>query len=185
MASFQSAMSVVSVILLAVLVNQSMAIVNRDLMAIDINDILSEKLMPLSLIYVKESAEHGPKNANRALYPLSYSLADFNSAFHLMQFHRKMIQNFKCNKYIARQILTDIAPHTLHNRLGIASINLTGNYYTARIKFISSSQQKFIYFSNNNNNTKKGLVNGVNANDAIDSALLDQGSSAYKSWLTK
>lgn len=130
MAFFQSAVFI-SICLMVFINHQSMAIVNRDLMAIDVNDILSEKLMPLSLIYVKEySDKHEPSdrlsaNNNQALGHLN-SFADFNSAFNLMQFHRKMIQNFNCNKYVARQILTDIAPFKLHNRLGIASINSTG-----------------------------------------------------------
>lgn len=123
-------------IFLVVFVNHSMGILNRDLMAIDINDILNEKLMPLSLIYVKESAiRHKPPDRrntrNQTMNHLN-SFADFNSAFNLMQFHRKMIQNYKCNKYIARQILTDIAPHTLHNRLGMANINTSGKYMKAK-----------------------------------------------------
>lgn len=119
-------------IFLVVFVNHSVCILNRDLMAIDVNDILSEKLMPLSLIYVKESSiEHEPPdrtNGSNQTLNHSNSFADFNSAFNLMQFHRKMIQKYKCNKYIARQILTDIAPHTLQNRLGMANINSTGKY---------------------------------------------------------
>lgn len=116
-------------IFLMVFVNHSVCILNRDLMAIDVNDILSEKLMPLSLIYVKESsAKQSPANASNQTLNHSNSFADFNSAFNLMQFHRKMIQKYKCNKYIARQILTDIAPHSLHNRLGMANINSTGEY---------------------------------------------------------
>lgn len=123
-------------IFLMAFVNQSMAILNRDLMAIDVNDILSEKLMPLSLIYVKESsAEHKPSNrlsVNNQTQNHLNSFADFNSAFNLMQFHRKMIQNFKCNKYIARQILSDIAPLGYSNRLGIANINSTGKYMISK-----------------------------------------------------
>lgn len=125
--------STVFVLLLSmVFFNRTVCILNRDLMAIDVNDILSEKLMPLSLIYVKESAakHKSPHRTNASNHTLNHSnsFADFNSAFNLMQFHRKMIQKYKCNKYIARQILTDIAPHTLHNRLGMANINSTGKY---------------------------------------------------------
>lgn len=130
MAFFQGA--VVAICVLVAMVDQSMAIVNRDLMAIDINDILSEKLMPLSLIYVKDAPDkHSPldfNGANNQQLNRLNSLADFSSALTLMQFHRKMIQNYKCNNYIARQILTDIAPHTLQNRLGIADINSTGKF---------------------------------------------------------
>lgn len=98
-------------------------------MAIDVNDILSEKLMPLSLLYFKESTNSRnvstePVTSDKQLFRLN-STSDFNSAFDLMQFHRKMIQNYKCNNYIAKQILSDIAPLTLHNRLGMA-LNSTG-----------------------------------------------------------
>lgn len=58
-----------------------------------------------------------------------------------------------------------------------------------KTKFLS-----FVFIFRNKNlfaNSKKGL-DGVNTmhrnsawNDDIDSALFDQGSSAYKSWLTK
>lgn len=131
MAFLQSAV-LIKLFLLFSFNTHSMGIVNRDLMAIDVNDILSEKLMPLSLIYVRESSvKHKPPDRmgarNQTLNHLN-SPTDFNSAFNLMQFHRKMIQTYKCNKYIARQILTDIAPHTLHNRLGMANTNSTGNY---------------------------------------------------------
>lgn len=110
---------------------QSITIMNRDLMSIDLNDILNEKLMPMSVLYVKGSHNSDnlsiqKNNENQLIHP-SHSHADFGSAFHLMQFHRKMIQNYQCNNYIAKQILTDIAPHTIHNRLGIAD-NSSGKY---------------------------------------------------------
>lgn len=114
-----------------VFVGYSVAIMNRDLMVIDVNDILSEKLMPLSFLYVQEPI----KSDNVSIYSRndnelfqSNSVADFESAFNLMQFHRKMIQNYQCNNYLAKQILTDIAPLTLHHRLGIAT-NSTGKRF--------------------------------------------------------
>lgn len=109
---------------LLVFAKQSVTIMNRDaLMSIDLNDILNEKLMPMSVLYVKGSHNSDnlsiPKNDEKQLIQ-AISHADFDSAFHLMQFHRKMIQNYKCNNYIAKQILADIAPRTVQNRLGIA-----------------------------------------------------------------
>lgn len=107
----------------SVFAKQSVAIVNQDLMAIDLNDILSEKLMPMSVFHMTGSSNSDimsmDKNRDYQLFHTN-SPADFNSAFNLMQFHRKMIQNYKCNNYIAKQILTDIAPHTIQNRMGIA-----------------------------------------------------------------
>lgn len=111
-------------------IKQLVAIVNRDLMGIDLNDILNEKLMPMSVLYMKGTHDSDnllvPKNGEKHLFQTN-SHADFDSAFHLMNFHRKMIQNYKCNNYIAKQILSDIAPHTIHNRLGIAE-NSSGKH---------------------------------------------------------
>lgn len=111
-----------------VFVGHSVAVLNRDLMVIDVNDILSEKLMPMSFLYVQEPSKMDNVSMNartdNELFE-SNSVADFDSAFNLMQFHRKMIQNYQCNNYLAKQILIDIAPLTLHHRLGIAT-NATG-----------------------------------------------------------
>lgn len=113
----------------SIFVSNSIAILNRDLMVIDVNDVLSEKLMPLSFFSMTESNLNknvsSEQNSDVQLFR-SDSFADFDSAFHLMQFHRKMIQNFKCNNYIAKQILKDIVPFTLHDRFGTAA-NSTGN----------------------------------------------------------
>lgn len=111
---------------LLVFIKQSVTILNRDLMGIDLNDIFNEKLMPMSVLFVKDSHDSDVDDVKQSIYQNSH--ADFNSAFHLMQFHRKMIQNYKCNNYIAKQILADIAPHNIiHNRLGIANNNSSGN----------------------------------------------------------
>lgn len=110
---------------LLVFTKQLVSILSRDLMGIDLNDIFNEKLMPMSVLYVKDSYDSDVNGAKQSIYQNSH--ADFNSAFHLMQFHRKMIQNYKCNNYIAKQILADIAPqNTIHNRLGIANNHSSG-----------------------------------------------------------
>lgn len=112
---------------LLIFAKQSVTIMNRDsLMSIDLNDILNEKLMPMSVLYIKGNSDNLSiqKNGEKQfIQPISH--ADFDSAFHLMQFHRKMIQNYKCNNYIAKQILADIAPRNVQNRLGIAE-NVSG-----------------------------------------------------------
>lgn len=112
-----------------VFVSNAGAILNRDLMAIDVNDVLSEKLMPLSFFSLQDfnidkNVSNGKISGLQLFRPDSF--ADFNSAFNLMQFHRKMIQNYKCNNYIAKQILKDIVPLKLFDRLGTA-VNSSGN----------------------------------------------------------
>ncbi|XP_031631439.1 uncharacterized protein LOC116345865 [Contarinia nasturtii] len=130
-------------------------------MAIDLDDILNDKFMPMSILYDKGTINADGmsivKSDQKQVFPIS-SNADFDSAIHLMQFHRKMIQNYKCNNYIAKQILADIAPHTLHNRLGIA-------HNSSEIVHLPKHRPMW------NNN--------------FDDKLFDQGSNAYKNWLTK
>lgn len=99
-------------------------------MAIDLDDILNEKLMPMSFLYNGEDSDNEMstvKSDQTKLFPIANSNADYDSAIQLMQFHRKMIQNYKCNNYIAKQILADIAPHTLHHRLGMVQ-NSSGKF---------------------------------------------------------
>lgn len=153
-------------------------------MAIDVNDILSEKLMPLSLLYFKESTNNRnvstePVTSDKQLFRLN-STSDFNSAFDLMQFHRKMIQNYKCNNYIAKQILSDIAPLTLQNRLGMA-LNSTGKKTSALNSNQEISLHSNVYLLEN----AHAIQRHQTWNGNMDAALFDQGSSAYKSWLTK
>lgn len=114
--------------LLLILAKHCMAIINRDLMAIDLDDILNEKLMPMSIFKMTENSDNAPidESGVNDIFQ-SNTRADFKSAYDLMQFHRRMIQNYKCNNYIAKQILFDIAPHTLNNRLGIAPNSTSKN----------------------------------------------------------
>lgn len=123
-----------------------MAIVNRDLMSIDLNDILNEKLMPMTIFKMTDNSDNvaidkNGENEENEIFQLN-TRADFKSAFDLMQFHRRMIQNYKCNNYIAKQILVEIAPHTLSNRLGTASNSTSKN-----------STQKRVILTNKNNDS--------------------------------
>lgn len=115
---------------------QTHAIMNQDL-SFDLKDILSGSLMPMSIINIKNSGENAriDRMSSRNMFRPAI-VSDFNSAFKLMQYHRDMIKNFKCKKYIAHNILQDIAPLAFKNRLGIANTNSNGNYLNPRGKYL-------------------------------------------------
>lgn len=74
------------------------AILNSPDMMINLNDILSEKLMPMSILYI-EGSKYGNIPTSETANPNSFdnftslmvhssSVGDKDSAFSLMQFHR-------------------------------------------------------------------------------------------------
>lgn len=72
---------------------------------IDINDILSENLMPGSLLFLE-----GPKKKNLTEKPKIIDDGTLNKAFSTMGFHRKMINEYLCTNFIANEILDDLKP---------------------------------------------------------------------------
>lgn len=102
-------------------------IINCDSTDVDLRDILSDTLMPISILHINKS------NRNISFDTIfdaqlsgSNFIADADSALKLMQFHRHMIQNYKCRNFLAKQILANVAPLSLHDRLGIANTDLNG-----------------------------------------------------------
>lgn len=65
-----------------------------------------------------------------------------------------MIHNYMCSTFVAKQILEDIAPDKLKNRIGAPE--------------------------DNSHKKRRSLKNGV-----TDAMLYDEGSQAYKEWLSK
>jgi hypothetical protein len=135
---------------------------------LDVNDILNDKLMPLMLL------EEGDKSDLRNL---SLKILDdefecvtkekiiaedgtFNNAFNSMGYHRKMINNFLCSKFVAEKILDDFQPKRLKNRLGVAK---------------ASPEMEF------KGNHTLSLAGGASKSHM----LFDEGSYAYKNWLAK
>lgn len=113
---------------LLIIVELSVAIMNRDSMAIDVNDILSEKLMPMSILYLEGTTKNSNDTIDEANFLNNITsnlrssfVGDIDSAISLMNFHRKMIHNYKCSRYLAKQILMDVAPYKLQNRIGMSS----------------------------------------------------------------
>lgn len=159
--------------------HESSCIVNE--MAIDINDIMNEKLMPASIFAIEgsnsmdnSSALNFFNNITSVLRPTNGH--NFESAFGLMKFHRwmwrhltlnwkfisidvvvrisrQMMNNYMCNSYLAKQILNDIAPAAqFQHRIGTAD------------------DRKSI----------RRIHQGI-----FDPMLYDQGSRGYKDWLAK
>lgn len=140
--------------------------------ALDVDDILSDKLMPVSLMLLEERVESDLKNLSHKTLDDEFQCVTndnvagkkgtFNNAFSSMGFHRKMINNFLCSKFIAGKILDDIQPKGLKDRLGLAKV---------------SPEAELM----GNNSVSFGGEGG-----AIKARMLfDEGSYAYKNWLAK
>lgn len=78
------------------LIDVCFGIMYRDSIGIDMNDILNEKLMPMSMVYVESNSKNplqfddDPNNilTNITNNMRSISIGDFGSALNLMNFHR-------------------------------------------------------------------------------------------------
>jgi len=128
----------------------------QDLLLLD--DIMNEKLMPVSLMMIGGQGTDKIDTAN-----FTKSLDDefrcatkmnvkedgtLNNAFNSMGFHRKMINEYMCSKFIAGQILDEVQPRRMKSRLGVAAAP-------------------------------------SNISLPFDAMLFDQGSFEYKNWLAK
>jgi hypothetical protein len=77
-----------------------------------------------------------------------------------MGYHRKMINNFLCSKFVAETILDEVQPRAMKNRLGVAK---------------ASPEMEFMA------NNSLSFAGGA----AKSHMLLDEGSYEYKNWLAK
>lgn len=138
--------------------------------AFDVDDILSDKLMPVSLMLIEEGAKSQMKNLSQRSLDKEFQCATkdkingedgtFTNAFSSMGFHRKMINNFLCSKFVAEKILEDIQPRRMKNRLGVAKL-------TPEMEFMANNSLSF------DSGVKKSHM------------LFDEGSNEYKNWLAK
>jgi hypothetical protein len=135
---------------------------------LDVDDILSERLMPLMLL------EEGDKSdlRNLSLRTLDDEFkcvtkesiiaedGTFGNAFSSMGYHRKMINNFLCSKFVAETILDDVQPRAMKNRLGVAK---------------AAPEMEFM--------ANESLSHASGARKSH--MLYDEGSYEYKNWLAK
>lgn len=122
----------------------------------DLDDILSDKLMPLTLMQSKDFKPNFFNMSQKPLDVVEFYDASLDQAMSSMGFHRTMINNFLCSKFVAEKILDEIRPSS---RLGVAKAQ--------------NSQQRFnhsLFFD---------------LGDTKSHMLFDEGSQEYKNWLQK
>lgn len=137
---------------------------------LDVNDILSDNLMPVSLMLFEERVESDLKNLTQKTLDDEFQCltkdkitgkdGTFNNAFSSMGFHRKMINNFLCSKFVAEKILDDIQPNRIKDRLGLANV-------APEMEFRANNSLSF------DGGAKKSHM------------LFDEGSNEYRNWLAK
>ena len=140
--------------------------------SLDVNDILNEHLMPMSLVMLEEGDKSDFGNLSQGCFDNDFECATkdkisaveqgtFKNAFSSMGFHRKMINSFLCSKFVAQQILEDLQPQQMNNRLGVAKSS-------PEVEFMANNSLSF----NGGRGGRKSL-------------LFDEGSHEYKNWLAK
>lgn len=137
---------------------------------LDVNDILNNNLMPASLIMLEEGVKSDVRNLSQQTLDNDFQCATrdkiqeedgtLGNAFNSMGYHRKMINNFLCSKFIAEQILDEIQPKTVNKRLGVAKMS-------PQMEFMANNS-----LSHDGGARKSGM-------------LSDEGSYEYKNWLAK
>lgn len=136
----------------------------------DMEDILSDKLMPVSLMLFEASDTSDLQNSSQKTLDDEFQCVTkdqingkdgtFTNAFSSMGFHRKMINNFLCSQFVAEKILDEIRPKGMKNRLGVAK---------------TSPEMEFM--ANNSLSIEGGARKSR--------MLFDEGSYEYKNWLAK
>lgn len=136
----------------------------------DMEDILSDELMPVSLMLFETGDKSDSQNLSQKTLDDEFQCVTkekingrdgtFTNAFSSMGFHRKMINNFLCSKFVAEKILHEIRPRRMKNRLGVAR---------------TSPEMEFM--ANNSLSVEGGARKSR--------MLFDEGSHEYKNWLAK
>lgn len=134
---------------------------------LDVNDILNENLMPASLMLIEERDHNEWKNLSSQKLDDEFQCitkekikddGSFPTALDSMVYHRKMINEFLCSKFVAEKILENIKPKQMFKR---------------RMGVIESPDE----LERNNSLVDDGVVR--------ERMLFDEGSYQYKNWLAK
>lgn len=90
---------------------------NHEIFTFDMDYFLNDKLMPLSLMVLdnSSSSQSGSaaamaRNSEDPFLIVDTDDGSFTNAFSTMGFHRKMMNEFHCNNYVAEEILMDLVP---------------------------------------------------------------------------
>lgn len=139
---------------------------------LDVNDILDDNLMPLSLMLIEERDNNEWKNLTSKKLDdefqcitrgkLKENVTSIHAALTSMSYHRKMINEFLCSKFVAEKILEDIQPKEIVNR---------------RLGMAQASPE--IEFERNNS------LSFDDGSSSRQRMLFDEGSYQYKNWLAK
>lgn len=139
----------------------------------DVNDILSENLMPTSFLMLDSSsrirtASNNTNDEQCATESVKYD-GKWQNAYSTMGFHRKMITKYMCNNFLVRQIMKDVAPSQFRHKVGEAAAEDSERPQDAE-----------------HDDGKIRRTGGRSLkNEVQDNMLHDQGSSNYKKWLEK
>ncbi|KAG5684942.1 hypothetical protein PVAND_014150 [Polypedilum vanderplanki] len=142
---------------------------------VDIEDILNENLMPASLMLIEEREQSEWRNLSIKKLDDEFQCitkekikddGSFPTALNSMRYHRKMINEFLCSKFVAEKILEDIQPkkQMFGKRLGEAVPSPEIEYEKNNSLSLDDGQQQI------NNRPRM---------------LFDEGSYQYKNWLAK
>lgn len=156
--------------LLTILISAQGVVLKMQDITLNFDDILNENLMPAALMLIEENDSTTWKNLSSENLDHEFQCVTkeqikkedggFPNALHSMRFHRKMINEFLCSKFVAEKILEDIQPTQMKKRLGLA---------------VTSSSE-----------IDSMKNNSLSAHETITKRMLfDEGSYQYKNWLAK
>jgi hypothetical protein len=144
--------------------------------SLDVDDILNDNLMPASLMLIEEREQSEWRNLSTQKLDDEFlcitrreSIKDdgsFPTALNSMRYHRKMINEFLCSKFVAESILEDIQPKQMvAKRLGAAQV----------------ASPEIEYEKNNSLSRNDDGQRQISR----PRMLFDEGSYQYKNWLAK
>lgn len=141
----------------------------------DVNDILSENLMPTSFLMLDSSSRIGTASNHTsdeqcATESVKYD-GKWQNAYSTMGFHRKMITKYMCNNFLVRQIMKDVAPSQFRHKVGEA--------------VAAEGSDRPLDVVEHDIGKMRRTGGRSMKNDVQDNMLYDQGSSNYKKWLEK
>ncbi|VEN56194.1 unnamed protein product [Callosobruchus maculatus] len=142
--------------ILICLISLEMARSSEDI--IDVNDILSEDLMPTSLL-VWEDPEKARTSYNESSSEVTKFKVDgsLTNAMETMGFHRSMMNQYLCRSYVADRIVSNMTLTRIKRRMG----QMTGK-------------------ESNSTNAETEIASIIKNN-----LMNDEGSSGYQDWLLK
>ncbi|XP_050667738.1 uncharacterized protein LOC126967319 [Leptidea sinapis] len=124
-----------------------------ELSDVDVNDILRSDLMPTS--FIPEGSDDSVQEERTVNIGVGYVNGSVGAALSTLDFHRKMMNEYRCRNYLAEQVLQEMGKNSLRDRVGKpVESHMFGNMLPQ------------VY-------------------DARSTALYDVGSMGYQEWLAR